>query len=230
MFVCCGDFRQIPLVIPGGGRSTIVEASIRSSPLWSLFARRNLTHTQRDASDAEYSRFIDRIGDGEVESTYSIQSDTNLMKLELMAVTTSEDEAIEAIFPDVNDTYLCNERAIITGTNAVVDQLNAKILRKLDGEVVTLHSVTHLASDDHGVPDHHLRMKLNCLCLAMRNISIQDSVMNNTKVIVREIGRKFVTVETLQEHRHVLLPRIVFRFTLCIPRSGVTVERRQFPL
>jgi ATP-dependent DNA helicase PIF1 len=90
VFVCCGDFRQIPPVIPGGGRSTIVEASIPSSPLWSSFAWRNLTHPQRDVSNAEYSWFIDRIDDGEVESTYSIQSDTNLLKLELMAVTTSQ--------------------------------------------------------------------------------------------------------------------------------------------
>ncbi len=31
VFVCCGVFRQIPPVIPGGGKSTIVEASIRYS-------------------------------------------------------------------------------------------------------------------------------------------------------------------------------------------------------
>ena len=46
VFVCCGDFRQIPPVIPGGGRSAIVEASIRSSPLWPAFVLRNLTHPQ----------------------------------------------------------------------------------------------------------------------------------------------------------------------------------------
>ncbi len=52
--------------------------------------------------------------------------------------------------------------------------------------------------------------------------------MNNIKLILREVGRKFVMVETLPERRQVLLPQIVFRFTL--PRSGMTVERRQFPL
>ena len=62
----------------------------------------------------------------------------------------------------------------------------------------------------------------------MRNISVQDRVMNNTKVILREVGRRYVTVETVAEHRQVVLPRIVFRFTL--PRSGVTVEWRQFPV
>jgi hypothetical protein len=52
--------------------------------------------------------------------------------------------------------------------------------------------------------------------------------MNNTKVIVREIGRHLITVETLMGHRQFVLPRIVFRFTL--PRSGLIIERRQFPL
>ncbi len=152
-----------------------------------------------------------------MESTYSVDGDTQLMKLEPMAVTTSEEEAIQFVFPDVNDTFMCNERAIITGRNAVVDNLNGKILKRLDGQEVVLHSVTRLASGDHthlshfltegflhsltspGVPNHQLKLKLNCLCLVMCNISVQDRVMNNTKVIVREVGRKFVTVETLPE-------------------------------
>ena len=79
-----------------------------------------------------------------------------------------------------------------------------------------------------GVPDHQLKLKVNCLCMVTRNISLQDRLMNNTKVIVREIGRHLVTVETLTEHRQFVLPRIIFRFTL--PRSGLAIERRQFPL
>ena len=112
--------------------------------------------------------------------------------------------------------------------------------------MMTLHSMTHLDPQHHGrldqvlteeflhslkspgVPDHNLELKLNCLCLVMRSISVQDHVVNNTKVILRDLGRKYINVEILSEHRQVLLPRIVFRFTL--PRSGVTVERRQFPL
>ena len=52
--------------------------------------------------------------------------------------------------------------------------------------------------------------------------------MNKTKVIMREIGRHLVTVETLMERRQFVLPCIIFRFTL--PRSGLMIEQRQFPL
>ncbi len=156
VFICCSDFRQIPPVLPGGGKSTIVQASIRSSSLWKNFELRNLTRLQRDAGDADHSRFIDRIGDGEVDSTYSVDGDTQLMKLEPMAVTTSEEEAIQFVFPDVNNTELCSERAIIAGRNAVVDDLNSKILKRMDGREVMLHSVTRLAPEDHTHLGHFL--------------------------------------------------------------------------
>ncbi len=78
------------------------------------------------------------------------------MKLEPMAVTTSEEEAIQFVFPDVNNTFLCSERAIITGRNAVVDDLNGKILKRMDGREVVLHSVTRLASEDHTHLSHFL--------------------------------------------------------------------------
>ncbi len=38
VFIYCGDFRQVSPVIPGGGKLAIVEASIRSCPLWREFA------------------------------------------------------------------------------------------------------------------------------------------------------------------------------------------------
>ena len=57
---------------------------------------------------------------------------------------------------------------------------------------------------------------------------VQDQLMNNTKVIMREISRHLITVETLMWHSQFVLPRIVFRFTL--PRSELTIERRQFKL
>ena len=245
IFVCCGDFRQIPPVIPGGGRHAIIEATIKSSPLWTSFAVRELTHPQRDAGDMAYSNFVDLIGDGTLPSRHCTITSTGLVKLEPMAVTTDENEAINFVFPDIDNVEECSQRAIITGTNRIVDALNHKILKMLHGAEVSLFSVTRLCSDDTkltnllsteflnslkspGVPEHELKLKLNCLCMVTRNISVQDRLMNNTKVIVREIGRHLVTVETLMGHRRFVLPRIIFRFTL--PRSGLMIDRRQFPL
>lgn len=64
--------------------------------------------------------------------------------------------------------------------------------------------------------------------MLMQNISVLNCLMSNIKVIVKEIRRRFVVVQTIRDQRQVLIPRIIFRFAL--PRSGLTVDRRQFPL
>ena len=66
------------------------------------------------------------------------------MKLELMG---DKEEAIRYVFPDMSNINLCSERAIITGTNVAVNDLNEKIL-KVFGYKFLLHSVTRLASED----------------------------------------------------------------------------------
>ena len=164
----------------------------------------------------------------------------DLVCLELLTVTTDEDEAISFVFPNINDVHEYNQRATITGISHVVDALNRKILTMLHGEEYSLFSVTRLCSDNirmqnltstkflnslrsPDVPEHELKLKLNCLCMVIRNISVQDRLMNNTKVIVKEIGRHLVTVETLMDHKQFILPRIILRFTW--PRSGLMIER-----
>ena len=94
----------------------------------------------------------------------------------------------------------------------VVDALNRGILTMLHGEEFSLFSVTQLCSDDTrmqnlmsteflnslrspGVPEHELKLKLNCLYMVTSNISVQDRLMNNTKVIVRDIGQHLVIME-----------------------------------
>ena len=112
IFVCCGDFRQIPPVIPGGGRHAIIEATIKSSPLWPMFAVRELSRPQRDAGDTRYSNFVDRIGDGGLLETYSTATITGLVNLEVMAVTTDEDAAINFVFPNIDDVLTLTVQAL----------------------------------------------------------------------------------------------------------------------
>ncbi len=86
VFICCGDFTQIPPVIPGGGRHAIIEATIKSSPLRESFQLRELTHPQRDAGDTAYSNFVDLIGDGNLPATHATTTAMKLVCLELPTV------------------------------------------------------------------------------------------------------------------------------------------------
>ena len=80
----------------------IIEATIKSSPLWPIFEVRELTHPQRDAGDTRYSNFVYLIGDGLTE-TYSTATATGLVSLEVMTATTDEDQAINFVFPNIDD-------------------------------------------------------------------------------------------------------------------------------
>src|SRR3546814_10867147 len=66
ILVACGDFRQIPPVVPGGDKWSVIDASVRSSPLWRQFHVMELTVSHRHANDPEYSAFVQAIGEGTV--------------------------------------------------------------------------------------------------------------------------------------------------------------------
>jgi len=64
IIILLGDFRQTCPVIRGGSHTDIVDASIKSSPLWHLFKVWPLTAPIRNADDPDCASWIDNIGDG----------------------------------------------------------------------------------------------------------------------------------------------------------------------
>lgn len=85
-----------------------------------------------------------------------------------------------------------------------------------------------------GIPAHNLVLKVGCLCAIMRNLSIEDGLVKNARVVVRELHERFVGVELLPNSSYIArgkvycLPRIIFEFQ---PKyCPWTVQRRQFPL
>ena len=64
VIVLLGDFRQTCPVIQNGSRQQVVDACIKSSPLWSLFQQTTLTRLIRNAEDPNFAAFVNNIGDG----------------------------------------------------------------------------------------------------------------------------------------------------------------------
>jgi hypothetical protein len=89
-------------------------------------------------------------------------------------------------------------------------------------------------TSEHGIPPHELTLKPDCLCSVMRNLSIEDGLVKNARVIVRRLSRHTIEVETLPNASNSFasatfsLPRINFEFqpSYC----PWTVQRKQFPL
>src|ERR1700722_6209514 len=59
--VVLGDFRQMCPVIRGGSRVQVIDASVKSSPLWPLFPSYEPLQPIRNSSDVPFANFVDAI-------------------------------------------------------------------------------------------------------------------------------------------------------------------------
>jgi hypothetical protein len=80
------------------------------------------------------------------------------------------------------------------------------------------------------VPPHKLRLKVDDVCLIMRNLNVNDGVTNNTRVRILCITTKFIVCQTIGDRPvRIVLPRIRFNFRLPWGQSFM-MTRLQFPL
>jgi hypothetical protein len=85
----------------------------------------------------------------------------------------------------------------------------------------------------NGVPPHVLRLKVGCICTVMRNMSVRKGLVKNARVVVRQLHRRFVMVQVINNNTTQLgevhcIPRIRFEFNPT--RACWTIYRLQFPL
>ena len=249
VFVCYGDFRQIPPVQRHASRAQVRNLSVQQSPTWPHFEVFRLLTPQRDGEDKPFSRWIDDIGDGKADASNVLNGEKGYVRLEYGTELTDVREAIRKTFPNLGAPHACAKRKILTTTNAAADEINAEIFDKLV-EVHGLqeemrHSADKIAMDEHGdldksvttdflhaqnepgCPPHTLRIVKGALYELTRNFSAAERLMNRTKVIVRDTKTHHLVVETL-DGRVFPLPRILFHWQ--IGRGVVTMSRRQFPL
>lgn len=249
--ILLGDFRQTCPVIRGGSRAQVIDASIKSSPLWNIFQIRHLTIPIRNAEDPDFAAYVDAIGDGAGPQ----------VPLRMLESCTEPEDLIAFTFPGdiLRHPEKCVSRSILAPTNAQVDSYNDTILRRLPGTAQSYFASDSLKEADdaglddaevvpdailhwvashtiHGIPAHTLRLKRGCVCRILRNMSITRGLVKNARVVVDDVGYRLVSVRLLRPNTHgaivavgpsILLPRIPFTQTLS---SGHTLLRRQYPL
>ena len=113
VIVLLGDFRQTCPVIQNGSRQQVVDACIKSSPLWSLFQQTTLTRLIRNAEDPNFAAFVNNIGDG---------AGPNVPFNGLRTVETVQD-VVDFVFPPnmLSAPVSNSQRAILAPTNAQID-------------------------------------------------------------------------------------------------------------
>jgi len=165
--VCMGDFRQIAPIINNGDRHEIVNASIKTSNLWTKFTILHLTINMRlaqtnnnDDRQKEYADLILAIGEGfHLNKDADMQSwdrDTGEQTYVLSNIPyiLNEDSAIEYIYP--NKTITPEEsmhQVLLAISNKDVDTWNSKIQQLNTNTAVSLISKDSLCEvdDPHGI-------------------------------------------------------------------------------
>jgi hypothetical protein len=223
-----------------------VDASIKSSPLWSDFTIHRLHRCRRNAEDLPFADFVDAIGDGAGPD----------VSLDMLAIVTDTEDVIEFVYPDriLQDTTSCLSRAILAPTNQQVDHYNNIILQRVHGTQRVYLAADSLKEVDNaglispdsaldyvarqtppGLPSHTLTVKTNGVYRLLRNFSLDRGLVKNVRVVVIDVGTRIVTVRLLRpgDANHggvgedILIPRISFLHQL---PSGHTLLRHQFPL
>ena len=161
------------------------------------------------------------------------------------------DKAISWLYPDGYSAEHAAKNVVLATTNVIVDEWNERIaalnpnrehppLKSTDSftDVDDIHGhLKNMISDavletynNSDVPPHTLRLKVNDVCLIMRNLNINDGVTNNTRVRILHITTKYIACQTIGDHPiRIVLPRIRFNFRLPWGQSFM-MTRLQFPL
>jgi hypothetical protein len=83
---------------------------------------------------------------------------------------------------------------------------------------------------NNGCPSHKLYLKINAICIVLRNLNKRDGLTNNTRVRITQIGWFGIGVRTLgATPKSFVIPRIKFKFRVPFGHS-FTMTRTQFPL
>ncbi|KAM0840949.1 hypothetical protein ACQ4PT_059342 [Festuca glaucescens] len=265
-----GDLRQILPVIEGGTRSQVVDAAITNSPLWRDVKVLHLTINMRLAVQtldngvqdeaAAFAAWVLSIGDGKVptvarqgesESTWITIPDEHLVHTDGDKITA----IVESMYVDFlgrysDPTYL-KERAILTPTNEIAEDVNEHVLSMVPGEEREYLSCDSTGNSADGIrnidifypvevlntikvnnfPYHRLVLKRGVPIMLLRNISQATGLCNGTRLIVSRLAEKVIEAVVMTGSNIgdvVYIPRICL--TARDPKWPFTLHRRQFPI
>ena len=176
---------------------------------------------------------------------------TRIIGLPKIEQITDQAEALKWLFPNGFDSDTMHNKAILCSTNVMVDEWNTVIqamnnnpireYRSKDAVVDIDDPYGYIASmitesvmarfDVTGVPNHVLSLKVNDICMVMRNLNRKEGLAKNLRVKIVRMDDHVIRVCTLnpENPRYYNIPRIRFSVKLPYGRS-IKIERRQFPL
>uniref|UniRef100_A0A1Y1KC94 ATP-dependent DNA helicase n=1 Tax=Photinus pyralis TaxID=7054 RepID=A0A1Y1KC94_PHOPY len=246
VIVVGGDFRQQAPVVPHGTRVQIVEACVKSSPVWKHFKELKLLQNMRlNQGNAVFGEWLLSVGGG----VDAAAKHCDFVQLSSDIIT---DDIVKSVYGE-NINTLSSDRlasmAILCPKNADTLLINEKVLAMLNGEQKSYYSIDKVAECESeeeeaqypveflhsltpmGFPPHCLNLKQGCCVTLLRNLNPKHGLCNGTRLIVESLGNNIIECSIFSGHRKgqkVLIPRIL------IDSSNTDLpfkfSRKQFPL
>ena len=268
-----GDFKQVLPVIVLAGEQEIVRSTLPFSNLWSYIERFRLTQNMRLRRDTisdeekeeitQFAIFLVQVGKGETEPIPNLPGYVRLPQ-DIASHCDNEQSLntfVRKIYGNISSiddstmaTYI-GERAILTPTNKVTDELNERILNMLSGESMEYLSADSVMDDNNddipentaltfpveflntlnfnGFPPHKLKLKVGVAIILLRNLCPSKGLCNGTRLIIKSLGQRVIEAEILSgqfARNKVLIPRISLIDNNAQKPLPFQLKRRQFPV
>lgn len=247
--ILAGDFRQTLPVVKKGTMVDEINACLKSSKLWKYVQTFHLTKNMRikgtNKTSKKFANYMLTIGNGTANSMINpetIELDQNFGKFH-----TIHQNFLQSVYPNLNGNLSnyqwISERAILAVTNEIVDNINYKMIEKVNGESKTYYAVDSVSNDNDtvlypqeflnslqpcGMPQFKLTLKVAVPIMLLRNLD-PPRLCNGTRLVVKKLYNYVIeaTIITGQySGQHVLIPRI----PLISNDSMIEFKRLQFPI
>jgi len=256
--LCCGEFAQLPPVVPNGLRRDIITASTISHPLWSIIRKYSLHHRWRSLSDLHFQEFCDSLTpttkDGFFDSpkflptfrtcnttTTGVQILIDDFKNFPKKLTTRDDFTALAntpIYASVVAAYHHTAALDLDSniSNRVRTHLNEPEIQcyavdtATKGTMMTPEFMEELANKNHQIPPSTLRIFRGSKVRLLRNFHPSRGLCNGTILLVHRVGRHFLEAQIISDTEFNGQIEILFRFKFEVESKALTFSRIQFPI
>jgi hypothetical protein len=252
-----GDYQQILPVITRATQPDIVSASLFCSPIWQQLRLLKLLRNMRvqdDPVEQQFAQWQVDVGHGRLSDE---EGNVHIPPGFCCPQNTVE-SLIEQIYPNIGtplhpphaDLFF-SERAILSARNADVNSLNHTILDLFPGELIEAQSADSVIDDDEnnqdgellypteylnsitssGLPLAHLRLKVGCPLMLLRNLDPQRGLCNGSRGILTRMTDRVMEMRLISgthEGETHFIPRI----KLISEESDIPFPlcRQQFPV
>lgn len=239
-----GDFRQVLPVVPHGTPTTIIEQSIKRSPLWHHFTIFKLIENMRASEDErQFAEWLLKLGNGDLKSASVNDCDGTI---DIPEQCFRNESILDVIFPnfEVDRTH----SIILTPKNDVSLKLNNEILTRLIGDEYILNSEDTVICENEeekinypieflnsitptGMPPHKLILKLGASVMLLRNVDSQNGLCNGVRLKIVQIQRTILECEIITGSHigeRVFLPRL--KLAPSDTKLPFVLQRIQFPI